>query len=154
MRDEKRIGRILIVLTIVVTFVLLSFSFVLSDGVAGELKSKKANFQRSSFLLVKLDKSVTFDSAIGFKGIDGTSLRINALNQEYGAVIEKSSPQYFSSQYNQKLKEKYGEEGWYKVTVKDKKSLSRLYKQYRKEKSFIFVRMVNLRSISSWKRMR
>lgn len=144
----KKRGGIWIILVIAAVSILFSFPFVLGDGAAGELKSKKANLQRSFFLVVKLNKGVTFNPAIGFIGIDGTSLKINALNQQYGAVVEKSSPQYFSSRFNQKLKEKYGEEGWYKITFKDKKSLSKAYKEYRKEKSFLFVKKVYLKRTS------
>ncbi len=145
----KKREKVMAFVALAVVFVLLFLPFVLSDGAASALKSKKSNFQRSFFLLVKLDKGVTFDPAIGFKGIDGTSLKINALNQQYGSVVEKSSPQFFSFQYNQRLKEKYGEEGWYKVTVKDKKSLSKLYKSYRKEKSFLMVKKVYARKSPS-----
>ncbi len=145
----KKRGKAIAFVALAAVFVLLFLPFVLSDGAAGELKNKKSHFQRSFFLLVKLDKGVTFEPGVGFKGIDGTPLKINALNQQYSAVIEKSSPQFFSFRYNQRLEKKYGEEGWYKITLKDKKSLSKLYKQYRKEKSFLMVKKVYLKKFYS-----
>ncbi len=143
----KKRGGIWIILAIVIIFVMLSFHFVLGETSLGKINSKKTT-QTSSFLLVKLNKDITFDKEAGFIGADEVTLsEINTLNQQYGTLIEKSSPKFFSSRVNQKLKEKYGEEGWYKVTFKDKKALSKLYHKYKTDKSFLFVRKVYLRRI-------